>query len=616
MPSDHFTIITKKAIIMAVLETIRVKFGVVITVLIAIALLSFIIDPTTLQNVASSMSSKYDVGEIDGKSVSYVDFQKDVEKTKGVLELLGFQANSEQAQSYVREEAWKELFDSYYFIPNAESAGIYVGNQEALDLISGDNISPVIAQVFSDENGFNKEAFLNFVNYCREDQSGRYKELLNYLCNTAISQQYYSKYFSLFSESNITNELGLENEITDNNNSVNAEFVMVPFGFAQDTTVVVSDSEIKEWYKAHKKMDAYKSLFKQKASRDIEYVVYDILPSSEDVAAANEDIAALAKDFASTDNVKSFLLSNYCQFDEKYYKEGELKTVAPEVDEFVFNNNGQSVSPVLSHDNTFYLVRILDTKTESGVVKKQVAILEKEAIASKTTVNGIYAKAKSFASQAADGYKDFRAAVDSQAVYAHSANLVEGASRIGSIDNAKEVTRWAFDAKKGKVSEIFDINKDYFVVAVLTGINKEGYKDIKEVSPVIKDILYREKLADHKAAEVAEKIAGLDNMAAVAEALGTTVSTKDGITFSSLTSQELDPAFIGAVTSAEQGKISAPVKGSYGIYVFNVTAKETGAFYTEDDANSKTAQMNQYMAQMLLGVMNENVVVDNRPRFY
>ena len=57
MPSDHFTIITKKAIIMAVLETIRVKFGVVITALIAIALLSFIIDPTTLQNVASSMSS-------------------------------------------------------------------------------------------------------------------------------------------------------------------------------------------------------------------------------------------------------------------------------------------------------------------------------------------------------------------------------------------------------------------------------------------------------------------------------------------------------------------------------------------------------------------------------
>ena len=65
---------------MAVLETIRVKFGIVITVLIAVALLSFIIDPTTLQSVSSSMSSKYDVGDIDGKAISYNDFQAEVEK--------------------------------------------------------------------------------------------------------------------------------------------------------------------------------------------------------------------------------------------------------------------------------------------------------------------------------------------------------------------------------------------------------------------------------------------------------------------------------------------------------------------------------------------------------
>ena len=72
---------------MAALETIRVKFGVVITVLIAVALLSFIIDPTTLQSVSSSMSSKYDVGEIDGKSISYLDYQADVEKFTAINEV-------------------------------------------------------------------------------------------------------------------------------------------------------------------------------------------------------------------------------------------------------------------------------------------------------------------------------------------------------------------------------------------------------------------------------------------------------------------------------------------------------------------------------------------------
>ena len=64
---------------MALLETIRGKLGVLITVLIAVALLSFIIDPSTLQSVTSSMSSKYDVGEIDGKSISYTDFQSDID---------------------------------------------------------------------------------------------------------------------------------------------------------------------------------------------------------------------------------------------------------------------------------------------------------------------------------------------------------------------------------------------------------------------------------------------------------------------------------------------------------------------------------------------------------
>ena len=64
---------------MAVIEKIRVKLGVLITVLIALALLSFILDPTTLQTAFSFMSSKNKVGVIDGKSVDYTDFQKRVD---------------------------------------------------------------------------------------------------------------------------------------------------------------------------------------------------------------------------------------------------------------------------------------------------------------------------------------------------------------------------------------------------------------------------------------------------------------------------------------------------------------------------------------------------------
>ena len=106
-------------------------------------------------------------------------------------------------------------------------------------------------------------------------------------------------------------------------------------------------------------------------------------------------------------------------------------------------------------------------------------------------------------------------------------------------------------------------------------------------------------------------------MQAIADTLGTTVSTKDGIAFASLTSQGLDPKFIGAVSVAEPGKISAPLAGNVGVYVYKVTAHDTGAFYTEDDAKTRDAQMSQYSLQMLVPVMMQDAdVKDNRARFY
>ena len=64
---------------MAVLDKIRTKLGVLITVLIAVALLSFIVDPTTIDVMSRTFSSKYDVGEINGKSVKYEEFQSKVD---------------------------------------------------------------------------------------------------------------------------------------------------------------------------------------------------------------------------------------------------------------------------------------------------------------------------------------------------------------------------------------------------------------------------------------------------------------------------------------------------------------------------------------------------------
>ena len=661
---------------MAVLETIRVKFGIVITALIAVALLSFIIDPSTLQSVSSSMSSKYDVGEIDGKAISYVDFQADVDKFTAINEIAtGSSVQNEQTQIQIRNAAWQALVDKYLFTKNAKKSGLNVGEEEMIAILSGELDSPVFSQnpVFADENGnFSKEILLDFVSYLNSDETGRLKIYWDYLQESAKTQQFYSKYMSLFAQSNVKNPLMLVNEIAENNNTFDVEFVMVPYTYPKDTTVVVSDSEIKAYYNAHKKF------YKQQASRDIEYVVFEVVPSAEDITAANEALIKVYDEFKTAANMKSFLLANSDrQLDNHWYKEGELNTISTVVNDYAFGKNA-TVSEVLSDGNTFYAVRVMETAnvpeqvyvkfvpaasenvdsllntvepqwipqtpgyedvmtakkgskvTVNGLVfqvldvkdvapRKRVAILEKNAVAGKETVNGYYAKANTLATKSAGKYENFQKALTEEGVYAHPVNkMLESSNRLGSIENTKEVTRWAFEAKTGQVSNIITVNNNYFIVAALKGIHKEGYTPVEAVSAQISNVLYNQKAGEKKAAEVAEKVAGLEDMAAIAEVLGKTVSTKEDIAFSSLTSTGgLDLAFVGAASVAEDGKICGPVVGDVGVYVYKVTGRETGAFYTEEDAKNRDAQMAQYTTQMVVPVMMDDAeVVDNRARFF
>ena len=661
---------------MAVLETIRVKFGIVITALIAVALLSFIIDPTTLQSVSSSMSSKYDVGKIDSKSVSYNDFQAEVDKFTTINEIsTGSSAQNEQQQIAVRNAAWQSLVDQYLVIKNAKKAGFNVGKEEMIAILSGEIDSPIFTQnpTFCDENGvFSKERVLEFKNYVDTDESGRMKMFWEYLQSSAMTQEYYAKYMSLFTQGNIVNPLMLTEQIAENNNTFNVEFVMLPYGFAKDSTIVVSDSEIKNYYNAHKKF------YKQPASRDIEYVVFEVVPSAEDIAAANEELVKVYDEFSNAENMKSFLLANSDrQYDSHWYRPGELNTVATVVNDFVFGDKAKGVSEVLSNGNTFYAVRVMEeamvpdsvyvkyvpsasenvdsllniaepmwltqvegfedvmTVKKNGrittggitfevldrtepIAKKRVAVLEKTAVPSKETVNGYYSKANTLATKSAGKYENFQTACTEEGVYAHPVNrMPESAARLGAIDHTKEVTRWAFEAKVGDVSNIITVDNNYFIVAALTGIHKEGYADVKEVASQIRNVLYMEKAGEKAAAEVAEKIEGKGSMEAIAEALETSVSTKEDVAFSSLTSQGLDNKFIGAASVAEDGKICGPVVGSIGVYVYKVTGRDTGAFYTEDDAKANEAQKTQYSTQALMSTMMTDAdVKDNRARFF
>ena len=695
---------------MAALETIRTKFGIGASLIIAFGLLLFLVNPSDIIQTIQSASSKYDVGKIDGNSISYTEFEQEVKQLSEVREMLtGSSASSEQAQKQTRELAWQTLIQENLVVPTIQKAGIRVGQQEQIDMFIGENPSQVVASngMFYDESGnFSPAMVREFMENVASDESGRGILLRNYLQNTARINRYTEKYSALFTAASYVNSVELKRAIAENNTTASVNFVLSPNSYYPlDSAVVVSDAAIKQYYKAHKEN------YRQKATRDIEYAVFEVTPSASDIAAQNEEFVAQYDEFATTDNVRAFLQRNSDrQWSDHWYKDGELRSVNRDVDAFV-SANKSGVSPVYQSGTNFFAARIVElanvpdsvyvrhimlsgasarhtadsllsvvnksnfstlatlysldkgnaadgeqgnlgwmtqnamipgfesvltakvgkpfvltsqygvhvvevTKTTAPVAKKKVAIFEKATLPSKGTYSEIYNKANLLAVRSAGKYENYKAACDSTGIYSRSLTINEGTDSYGSIGHAKEVTRWAFDNKPGKASGIITVDNNYFFVLAVKEAHKEGYAKVSEVAEGIRSQLYREQYAEKRAADVKAQIAGMTSLEEIATALNTTVSSLTDVTFSTMTAGTTEPAFVGAVAAAKEAEITGPVAGMMGTYVLQVNGRETGAYYTEDDAKAAQDRIEGYHRQMIMSILIDKCVTDNRARFY
>ena len=695
---------------MAVLEKIRVRMGAFITVLIAVALLSFVIDPTTLQSAMSMFSSKYDVGEIAGEGISYQEYQQKVDHFTQVYQMTsGSTSSDEQTQELINNTAWQNEVTESVLIPAIEKAGVTLGAEELYALTQGTNISPVLMQdaAFVDENGqFSRTRVAQFVQAISQDQSGQLGMYWNYLEDNIVKSQKVEKYLSLLQHSMYMNPVELNRAIAENNVSYNVDFVVQPFGFSMDSTITVTDAEAKKYYEENK------AVFEQTESRDLEYAVFEVVPSQADIDATAAEVEKIYAEFVAAENMKNFLARNSDQpFNGYYYKEGDLATIASELEEFASKAKvGETLAP-FQVENTFIAAKVVDAaqmpdsvfvkhillqgadeakadsllavakkgnfaelaaqysadknpnvaeagdlgwmtqqymipgmesvlKAKKGDVftvktsygthivkvtdatkamkKMQVALLVKEAVASKATYSEFYAQANELASKAEGDLAKFNEVAKEMGVSVYPAMRVAPAAKtLANYQHTKEITRWANENKPGTVSPIITVDNKYFFVVGLKAIHAEGYAPYAEVAPTIKNYLSIVKKGEKVAAQTKEQIAGAATIEEVAEKLNTTVSNQSGIAFSSLTSQQLDPKFIGAVASAQEGVLSGPVVGEIGVYYFVVKGKETGAFYTEDDAKAKNQQIFASVQNVVPMILAEQAEVkDQRYKFY
>ena len=182
---------------------------------------------------------------------------------------------------------------------------------------------------------------------------------------------------------------------------------------------------------------------------------------------------------------------------------------------------------------------------------------------------------------------------------------------VAGIQNSRQMIHWAFNAKKGDVSEIYEIG-DRYVVAMLEKVVKEGYRPMEELENLLNTNVRRAK----KGEAIAQQLSAVSP--ATIEAYATAMNTKvDTVKFVSVASPSVagigyEPVVAGAAAGLEMGELSAPIAGNRGVYVLQVVNENAASRpYNEEAEMSRLEQ--QYMAviNQFVEVLKEKANIEN-----
>ncbi len=343
----------------SLLQKIQNKTGCLFLV-IGVAMLAFVL--TDLVGSGSSIfgSTANSVGTISGEQISYEEFNARFEAMKQQIAQNnpGFVMTEEISKQY-NDQAWNLLVQSKTTDLEYDKLGIDVSPAELEDLTIGNNTDPQIMQSFTNpETGQPDKQRL--VRFLKEDINQDPNAKASWL---AFQDQFVAglkakKYNALIGGSYYTTDLDVKYKNIENNKTINASVVALPYAQNADSSITVSDKEIMSYAKE------YKDKYEQNASRDIEYVKIDVTPSREDSSKMMEWGTEVAEKFRNEKDDSAFvsIMSSETTYDASYKVRG---TFSADIENKIFGANvGEVVGP-LEKSGTYSVFKVTNTGTDT-----------------------------------------------------------------------------------------------------------------------------------------------------------------------------------------------------------------------------------------------------------
>jgi len=696
---------------MQIIQTIREKGAPITIAAIALALIAFILmDAKQDKGVSASES----IGKVNGSSIDQNEFNKKLQNVESQEEQQTGQKPSNSRLAQMRDQVWNQIVAEKVFYAEAAKLGIEFTSKELDKVLKSDDPSNPLMQdrsMIDPATGKMDQAKLTQALTNIKKAKGEQWEMINaQIIEPQKLASVSTKYFALLNASAYYPAWMEEKDAKENKTFATISFVQIPYQTISDSTIKVTDDEIKKYVESHK------GLFKQEAGRMISYVGFSQLPSAADSAKTKAQVESLKAEFANETNVKNFLARNASaiDFDTNYVPKSKIQSAytdsiikmpagtvyGPYVENKSFvvakmlgsktvpdsahakhiliaTVNAQTGQPVLedstakkradsvynainaganfamlamqySSDGSkdkggdlgtfaygamvpefnkycfekpvgsrgvvrtqfgYHIIELLSQKGASPAYK--IGFLAKEIYPSEETINN--ASNNAVALSAEKDAKKMQAYLDKNGLQKISVPTIikENDASIGQMQDARQLVRWVFEAKKGDVSDPMPVG-DQFVVATVDKIYEEGTQDVETARPLAENAIREEKKAEQ-----------------IISALGAnptleSASAKYSITFKAQIIDSIgnEPKLIGAIfNKANLNKVAAPVAGKAGVFVFKVNSfGEKAADPNEDKVQMRLQQTvalrNQAVSNWFEGLRKKATIKDNRSKFF
>lgn len=152
-------------------------------------------------------------------------------------------------------------------------------------------------------------------------------------------------------------------------------------------------------------------------------------------------------------------------------------------------------------------------------------------------------------------------------------NIKEGDRQLPGLNQARDLVRWAYSAKKGEVS-IFSF-PDKHIVAKLSGIRNKGVLPLEEVKEEVTAKAAREKKTEQFIAEFKNKAGVSNNLDEIGAKMGLEVKKVEALPLSGNNVEGLgfDNIMVGTADGTKPGATSKTLAGFNGVFILKVNAR-------------------------------------------